>query len=103
MHVNAIQASLLLLIEVADYVLVFAALFAVPVALALGIRRILKNWPITDQVPPIPNRAPRNSYQLMGKRSRCGTSNFWGVSDFGQYQYVSSANSGRRTACHSTA
>lgn len=51
-HVNAIQTSFLLLIEVAANVLVFAALFGVPVALSVGIRRILKgkNESTTDEV-----------------------------------------------------
>lgn len=41
--VNVLQTAVLLLIEVAANVLVFAALFAFPVALAVGIRRSLKN------------------------------------------------------------
>lgn len=39
-QVNAFETALLLLIEVAGNVLVFALLFAVPVAAAVGIRRI---------------------------------------------------------------
>lgn len=39
---NALQIAFLLLVEVAANILVFAALFALPVALIVGTRRILR-------------------------------------------------------------
>jgi hypothetical protein len=46
---NALQIAFLLLIEVAANMLVFAALFALPVALVVGIRRIIKG---KNESPP---------------------------------------------------
>ena len=62
---NALQIAFLLLIEVAANVLVFAALFALLVALVLGIRRILKgkNEPTTA---PAGRQCSRKSSERIG-------------------------------------